>query len=197
MGPLEQVKDWQTSGCDGIYRFLSKVWRLFVDDRTGETRAFGSSSRAVRKALHVAIDEATQGIEGLKFNTPISKMMEFVNTAKNETPSREDAEAFVLILSPYAPHLCEELWKRFGHTESLATAAWPSFDPSALVEDSVTYAVQVMGKLRGTVEMPKTAGKDDVLAAARAEPKVARFLEGKTIRKEIFVPGRLVNFVAT
>ena len=197
MGPLEQVKDWQTSGCDGIYRFLSKVWRLFVDDRTGETRAFGSSSRAVRKALHVAIDEATQGIEGLKFNTPISKMMEFVNTAKNETPSREDAEAFVLILSPYAPHLCEELWMRFGHTESLATAAWPSFDPSALVEDSVTYAVQVMGKLRGTVEMPKAAGKDDVLAAARAEPKVARFLEGKTIRKEIFVPGRLVNFVAT
>ena len=197
MGPLEQVKDWQTSGCDGIFRFLSRAWRLFVDEDTGETRAFGETSKEVRKALHVAIKETTDGIEQLKFNTPVSKMMEFVNAAKGKVPAREDAEAFVKILGVYAPHLGEELWQRFGNEESLAEAAWPVFDPSALVEDSVKYAVQVMGKVRGTLEVSKAAGKDEVLAAARDLPNVARFLEGKTIRKEIFVPGRLVNFVAT
>ena len=197
MGPLEQVKDWQTSGCDGIFRFLSRAWRLFVDEDSGETRAFGETSKEVRKALHVAIKETTDGVEQLKFNTPVSKMMEFVNTARGKVPARADAEAFVKILSVYAPHLGEELWQRFGNEGSLSDAPWPEFDPSALVEDSATYAVQVMGKVRGTLEISKAAGKDEVLAAARELPNVARFLEGKTIRKEIFVPGRLVNFVAT
>ena len=197
MGPLEQVKDWQTSGCDGIFRFLSRAWRLFVDRDTGETRAFGdTTSKEVRKALHVAIKETTEGIEQLKFNTPVSKMMELVNTCKGEVPARADAEAFVKILSVYAPHLGEELWRRLGHTTSLSEAPWPEFDPSALVEDSVTYAVQVMGKVRGTLEIDRGASKAEVLAAAKAVPNVARFLEGKTMRKEVFVPGRLVNFVA-
>ena len=198
MGPLEQVKPWQTSGCDGIYRFLGKVWRLFVDDQTGETRALSAETpRDVRRALHVAIQETTEGIESLKFNTPISKMMELVNAAKGTPMARADAEAFVQILSPYAPHLGEELWRRLGHEDSIAYAPWPAVDADALKEDSVTYAVQVMGKLRGTVDMPVGASKDAVLAAAKADPNVARFLEGKTLRKEVFVPGRLVNFVAT
>ena len=197
MGPLEATKPWQSSGCDGIFRFLSKVWRTLVDEETGEIKLGADTPRPVRKALHVAIQETTEGLEGLKFNTPISKMMEFVNAAKGEAPARADVEDFVKILSPYAPHLGEELWRRLGHEDSIATAPWPAVDPSALVEDSKTYAVQVMGKLRGTIDVPADAGKDAVLAAARSEPNVARFLEGKTIRKEIFVPGRLVNFVAT
>ncbi|MEC7948507.1 MAG: leucine--tRNA ligase [Myxococcota bacterium] len=197
MGPLEQVKDWQTSGCDGIFRFLSRAWRLFVDEDSGDTRPFGTSSRPVKKALHVAIKEATDGIEQLKFNTPVSKMMEFVNAAKGRVPDREDSEAFVKVLSVYAPHLGEELWRRFGNSGSISDAPWPAFDPSALMEDSVTYAVQVMGKVRGTLDIARDAGREDVLVAAQALPNVARFLEGKTIRKKVFVPGRLVNFVAT
>jgi leucyl-tRNA synthetase len=196
MGPLEQVKPWQTSGCEGIYRFLGKVWRLFVDPETGENRSFGETTPAVRKALHQAIKTTTEGIESLKFNTPVSKMMEFVNATKNQLPSREEAEAFLLILSPYAPHLAEELWNRIGHTDTLAYASWPAFDPSALVEATMTIAVQVMGKVRGTLTLPRDASKDDVLAAARTESNVVRHLEGKTIRREIYVPGRLVNFVA-
>ncbi len=196
MGPLEQVKPWQTSGCEGVYRFLGKVWRLFVDRDTGELKPFGETSREVAKALHVAIKETTEGVEALKFNTPISKMMEFVNATKGELPCREDAEAFLLVLSPYAPHLCEELWERIGHKETLAYEAWPVFDPAALVDDTITIAVQVMGKLRSTIQVARDASREQILELARTDEKVARHLEGKTMRKEVYVPGRLVNFVA-
>ena len=196
MGPLEQVKPWQTSGCDGILRFLGKVWRLFVDDRTGELKPFGQTSKEVHKALHVAIKETTEGIEQLKLNTPVAKMMEFVNACSGKTPSRETSEAFVLILSTYAPHLAEELWQRFGHEQTLSFESWPAFDPSALVDNEVEIVVQVMGKKRGAITVARDASKEDILAAAKAEPNVAKHLDGKTIRKEIVVPGRLVNFVA-
>tara|TARA_B100000530_G_scaffold323678_1_gene259730 strand:- start:203 stop:1243 length:1041 start_codon:yes stop_codon:yes gene_type:complete len=196
MGPLEQVKPWQTSGCEGVYRFLGRVWRLFIDQDTGKIKPYGESKPELRRALHLAIKETTEGIASLKFNTPVSKMMEFVNTAGGSLPSRDEAEAFVLILSPYAPHLAEELWSRMGNPETLAEASWPSFDASALVQDTVEIAIQVMGKLRGTIAVSKDADKDEVLAQAKANSNVARHLEGKTIIKEIFVPGRLVNFVA-
>ena len=196
MGPLEQVKPWQTSGCEGVYRFLGRVWRLFIDLDTGAVKPYGQSKPELRRALHVAIKETTEGIAALKFNTPVSKMMEFVNAAGGTLPSREGAEDFVLILSPYAPHLAEELWARMGHTETLAEAQWPEFDESALVQDTVEIAIQVMGKLRGTIAVSKDADKDDVIALAKANSNVARHLEGKTIIKEVFVPGRLVNFVA-
>ncbi|MCB9682621.1 MAG: leucine--tRNA ligase [Alphaproteobacteria bacterium] len=195
MGPLEQVKPWQTSGCEGVYRFLGRVWRLFVDGDTGAVKPFGATSREVRKALHAAIKETTEGIEALKFNTPVSKMMELVNACGGELPSRADAETFLLILSPYAPHLAEELWARIGHDHTLADERWPAWDPAALIDDTVTIAVQVMGKVRGTIEVARDADAATVLAAAKAEPNVARHLEGTTIRKEIVVPGRLVNFV--
>ncbi|NOY27607.1 MAG: leucine--tRNA ligase [Oligoflexia bacterium] len=197
MGPLEQVKPWQTSGCDGVHRFLSRVWRLFVDEDSDQTRPFGTTSKAMRKALHLAIKETTDGIDQLKFNTPVAKMMELVNVAKGQVPARQDAEAFVLILSPYAPHLAEELWHRFGHEASLATEPWPTFDPTALVDETMTIVVQVMGKKRAVLEIDRAASKDQILTAAKADPAVMRFIEGKTIRKEIYVPGKLVNLVAT
>lgn len=194
MGPLEQTKIWNTNGCEGVHRFLSRVWRLFVDTDTGELNPFADETpREARKALHTAIKEATEGIEELRVNTPIAKMMELVNTCGGAQMSRQDAEAFVLVLSPYAPHLAEELWSRIGHEESLSHAAWPAWDPEALVEATITIAVQVQGKLRGTVDVDREASKDTILAAAKAE--VASHLEGVTIRKEIVVPGRLVNFV--
>ncbi len=196
MGPLEQVKPWQTSGCEGVARFLARVWRLLIDEHTGECRTSEVTEDKALKALHLAIKETTDGIEQLKFNTPVSRMMEFVNASSGTPPCREDAISFIKILSPYAPHLAEELWHRLGCTEPLLTAQWPTFDPSVLIEDTIEMVVQVMGKVRGKVEVPADADKDAVFAAAKSVPNVARHLEGKTIRKEIYVPGRLVNFVA-
>ncbi len=194
MGPLEQVKPWQTSGCEGVHRFLSRTWRLFVDE-DGHLKPFGETTPEVRRALHVAVKETTEGIEQLKLNTPVSKMMELVNACKGQLPAKDDCEKFLLILSTYAPHLAEELWEKLGHSKTLAYEPWPAFDPSALVADVVTVAVQVNGKLRGKIDVPQGASKDDVLAMAKADPNVARWLEGVTLRREIYVEGRLVNLV--
>ena len=205
MGPLADSKPWNPKDVPGVHRFLQRVWRLCVPEfvEKGRVHAWLTSDRAgdaaLEKQLHRTIHKVTGDIDRMAFNTAIAAMMIFVNEAtKNlEQLSRGQLLRFVQLLQPFAPHLGEELWRRLGHEDSIATAPWPAVDPSALVEDSKTYAVQVMGKLRGTIDVPADAGKDAVLAAARSEPNVARFLEGKTIRKEIFVPGRLVNFVAT
>lgn len=196
MGPLEQTKPWQTSGCDGIYRFLARVWRMLVDEDTGEVRLVDESSPEARRALHVAVKEATEGIEQLKLNTPISKMMELVNVASQQGLARPEAEILVKILSPWAPHIAEALWAKLGHADSLSLEPWPEVDASALERDEVTLAVQVMGKRRGEITVPKDADEAAIIEAARAEDNVARHLEGKTIRKTIVVAGRLVNFVA-
>lgn len=195
MGPLEQVKPWQTSGVQGVYRFLERVWRLFVNEETGETRVGTSISTDARRALHVAIKETTEGIEALRLNTPIAKMMELVNACKGEPLPRAEAESFLLILHPFAPHVAEELWARLGHTASIYGHPWPQWDPAALAVDEVPIAVQVLGKLRGTFLAAPNASNADLLAGAKAVENVARHLEGKTIVKEIVVPGKLVNFV--
>jgi leucyl-tRNA synthetase len=195
MGPLEQVKPWQTSGCEGIHRFLSRVWRLFVDEETDSIRPFGQASAEARLALHRAIKETTSGVEELRFNTPVSRMMEFVNATRGQTPSSEEALAFVRVLSPYAPHLAEELWYRFGQEGLVADAEWPAWDPAALETQTVTIAVQVQGKLRGDIQVPRDMDKDALLTLARANENVARHLEGMVVVKEIVVPGRLINFV--
>ncbi|MCB9759838.1 MAG: leucine--tRNA ligase [Alphaproteobacteria bacterium] len=199
MGPLEATKSWSAQDMQGIQRFLTRSWRLVVDEETGGLNpAIGDDegSPAFRKALHTAIKETTEGIEALRFNTPISRMMELLNVAHKETTlPREGVSAYVRILSTFAPHLGEELWARLGHTTSISEAPWPAWDEAALVEDTVTIAIQVGGKRRGQVDVPRDASKEAVLAAARALPNVERFLEGMTVVKEIVVPGRLVNFV--
>jgi leucyl-tRNA synthetase len=135
-------------------------------------------------------------IEGLRFNTAIAAMMEFTNAAfKWENVPREVMRPFVQVLAPFAPHLAEEAWRALGGEDTLAYEPWPDYDEALLVADEVELAVQVNGKLRGSVTVPKDAGKDDVLALARTHENVARFLEGATVRKEVVVPGRLVNFV--
>ena len=194
MGPLDQVKPWQSSGCKGIRGFLQKVWKLFVDAK-GAPRAFGNEQKAIKKALHIAIQDANQGFAALKFNTPISKMMEFVNAAKNNTPDKQTSEDFIKILSPYAPHLCEEIWSLWGHAETLAYESWPIFDASALVEDTIQMVVMIQGKLRARLDVSATASKEEILALAKQHENVVSRLEGKTIVKEIFVPKKLVNFV--
>lgn len=199
MGPLEQTKPWNTRSVDGVHRFLARAYRLVVDGDAGALAASvvdAEPTREQQRVLHTAIQKVTEDVEALRFNTAIAAMMEFVNAAnKWEHVPRSTAETFVLLLAPFAPHLAEELWRALGHDQSLTYAPWPEHDPQLLKEDTVEIAVQVNGKLRGTVAVDADAGKDAMLAAARAEPNVARYLEEGTVRKEIAVPGRLVNFV--
>lgn len=197
MGPLEAVKPWKTSGVDGVRRFLDRLWRLVVDEETDDCLASATRiTEDTRRALHRTIKKVTEDIEGLRFNTAIAAMMELVNLlTKNEERGREVLQPLVQLVAPFAPHIAEELWQRLGHTRTLAYEPWPSYDEALTVAATVTYAVQVNGKVRGQVELPADVGREDALAAARGDDNVARHLEGKTVRKEVFVPGRLVNFV--
>ena len=147
------------------------------------------------KALHLAIKETTQGIESLKFNTPISKMMEFVNACKGQPPTQESAKAFLQLLSPYAPHLAEELWLLLGFTEDINTCSWPVWDEAVFVEDEITVVVQIKGKVRGRIKVSASASKDEVLAIAKAEESVQQWIVGKEIKKEGYIPGKLVFLV--
>ncbi|MCB9783587.1 MAG: leucine--tRNA ligase [Candidatus Omnitrophica bacterium] len=198
MGPLERDKPWTDEGVQGVYRFLKRVYALFLD-RDGnlvEKIVEGEGDPEAKKVLHGAIKAVTEDVEGLQFNTAISRMMEFVNAAtKAEKVGREEMERFVLILAPFAPHLAEEMWELLGHAESLSHQPWPDYDESLLVEDTITIPVQVQGKLRDNIEVAKDAGKDEILAAAKASEKIQRHIDGKTIVKEIYVPGRMVNLV--
>ncbi len=208
MGPLEQVKPWSMRGVEGVHRFLNRVWRLLVES-TPEGEGFdpvdaplrsavvdAEPSREQLRALHQTIDKVTADIDGLRFNTAIAAMMEFVNAANkwSEVPLPV-ARDFVLILSPFAPHLAEELWRKLGASESLAYVEWPSVIDEYLEEDEVEIAVQVNGKVRGSVRVAPDAAKEDVLAAARADDNVSRYLMNGDIHREIYVPGRIVNFV--
>lgn len=200
MGPLEQVKPWQMSGVEGVYRFLARVWRLFIDEDTGALNASISKDapvdEEVLRSLHLAIKSVTEGIESLRFNTPISRMMEFVKIAlpRDSLPT-EMMKDFLLILSPYAPHLAEELYERMGYTDALAFQPWPKWDQSALETKTIEIAVQVQGKRRGSIHVSKDTAKEELLRLAKAEPNILRHLEGMDIVKEIVVPGRLINLV--
>jgi leucyl-tRNA synthetase len=197
MGPLEQDKPWSTSDVDGVHRFLNRIWRLLVDEESGEPSVVDAEADAdQRRVLHRTIKKVTEDIEGLDFNTAIAAMMEFVNAAnKWDAVPREIAEPFVLILSPFAPHLSEELWRRLGHDESLAYEDWPAYDEELIKKDVIEMPVQVNGTVRGTIEVGAEAEEEEVLAQAKAEENVARYLENGTVQREIYVPGRIVNFV--
>ncbi len=198
MGPLTATKPWQTSGIVGCHRFLSRVWRLLLDDN-GTTSKIQDTvdSPELTKSLHKTIKKVGDDIEAMSFNTAISAMMEFTNVCYKEGKvSRKAASALVLLLAPFAPHAAEELWARLGHKKTLAYEPWPSFDPALTVDDTVTISIQVNGKLRGTLEVAKTAKQEEIMNLARVLDTVQRQVEGKTIRKEIYVPGKIVNFVA-
>ena len=200
MGPLEQVKPWNTRGVEGTYRFLNRVWRMLADSRNGSrlknTVRDCEPSDEQSRTLHRTIAKVTEDIEGLRFNTAIAALMEFTNTASRwETLPRDVARQFTLILAPLAPHLAEELWQRLGHDTSLAYAAWPEAQEEFLRSDTVEVSVQVNGKMRGRVAVPVEATEAEVLAIARADENVARHLGDKPVRRSIYVPGRIVNFV--
>ncbi len=201
MGPLEATKPWNTTGVNGVRGFLDRVWRMIVADRS-ETMELNPAVQSVaptpeqNRVLHKTIAAVTRDLERLDFNTAIARMMEFTNFfTKAELRPRSVMERFVLILSPFAPHLAEELWQLLGHDRTLAYEPWPAADPEWLREDTVEVPVQINGKLRGKVLAPAGADKEALESLARADAKVAELLGGKTVVKVIVVPGRLVNFV--
>jgi leucyl-tRNA synthetase len=150
----------------------------------------------IEQALHKLIKKVGEDIEAMKFNTAIAAMMEFVNQVfKTGQISRDQAGRFVQILAPFAPHIAEQLWQQLGHDESLACAPWPEYDEQQLAAETVEMVVQVNGKVRGRIEVSPQAGQEEAIQAARADAQIAENLEGKTVVKEIVVPGRLVNFV--
>ncbi|WBB94987.1 leucine--tRNA ligase [Solwaraspora sp. WMMA2080] len=195
MGPLEVSRPWETRAVVGSYRFLQRVWRALVDEHTGASRVTDApAADEVRRLTHRIVDGVRADMDGLRFNTAIAKLIELTNalTRLPATP-REAAEPLVLMLAPFAPHVAEELWQRLGHTGSLTYADFPSADPALLRAASVIYPVQVAGKVRGRVEVPAEAAEDEVRAAALAA--VAEHLAGRTPRKVIVVPGRMVSVV--
>ncbi|MFH0879241.1 MAG: class I tRNA ligase family protein, partial [Lentisphaerota bacterium] len=199
MGPLEQVKPWSMHGVEGVYRFLNRVWRLMMTEDGASVLPVvreGEATPQQLRDLHATIKKVTEDIESMAFNTAISTLMIFLNQAQGwESLPRSVMEKFVLLLSPFAPHLAEELWEKLGHSKSMAYEPWPEVDPQYLIKDTLELAVQVNGKVRGRVSVPSGATQESVLAAARQDPSVASYLAGKAVKKEIYVPGRLVSFV--
>ena len=195
MGPLQAVKPWSTKGVEGVFRFLKRANRFVTETPIVERPL----SAAEAKSLNAMIKKVGEDLETLSFNTGISAMMVFINEAEGFAKAggvpREYLEKFVLCLSPFAPHLGEELWSFLGHPNTLAYEPWPSYDAKALVENEIEIPVQVLGKLRGRVTIPADATPAQMEEAAKANADVAKFLEGKTIVKVIAVPKRMVNFV--
>jgi len=195
LGPLEAMKPWNTKGIEGIARFLRRVWALATDSSRlidGEEQDPGHL-----RELHATIKKVTEDYEALSFNTAISQMMICQKQlSAGGQVARASVEAFLRLLAPLAPHLCEELWQRLGHSGSIVEGGWPECDESKLVADTVKLIFQVNGKYRGDAELPADHSKEDALAAARSHERVRSFIEGKTIKKEIYVPGKIVNLVA-
>ncbi len=197
MGPLDRDVVWTEEGIEGVYRFLGRVWRLFVKDN-GLNPAIVDEAPTddMNRLLHRTIAKVTEEIEELRFNTAIAKMMEFTNDAyKMDTLSKAAMEDFVKLLSPFAPHIGEELWRLLGHSETVAYVAWPDFDEQWLTESLIPIAVQINGKRRTEVKVPAGAEEKEVLEIVKQDEKVQSYLEKGNLKKEIYVPGRLVNFV--
>jgi leucyl-tRNA synthetase len=199
LGPLDRDKPWNTKGIEGVRRFLDRVWRLYCDNETDELLPSVQDvapDEASLRVLHRCIADVTERTEQLLFNTAISAMMVFVNEMnQQEVRPRAVLEQFVLMLAPYAPHLAEELWRKLGHEGTLTYAAWPALDEQYLVEDLVTYVVQVNGKVRDQLSMPAGSDEATVREAALASEKVQKWLQGKEIRKIIFVQDKILGIV--
>ena len=192
MGPLTESKPWATQGFIGVYRFLDRVWRISTEKKIEDVEI----PMDLNKTLHKTIRKVTEDTATLNFNTAISQMMVLVNEMNRlEVVPRKVIETLALLLSPYTPHLAEELWSMMGHEPSVANQSWPTYDEELCREDTMEMVVQINGKLRSRIMMPKSASKDEMIAAAKADEKSKVWLDGKTIVKEIAIPGKLVNFV--
>jgi leucyl-tRNA synthetase len=191
LGPYEEGGDFRDKGISGVKRFLDRLWKSVHDAEPGT-----SPDPEVQRKLHQTIRKVGDDIARLSYNTAIAAMMEYMNTmrAGERTPRVDEVRPLVQLVSPFAPHVAEELWSVLGNTTSVFESAWPSYDPALVVEDRITMAVQVNGKTRGTISVSRTATQDDALAAAMADPSIAKFITG-TPKRIIFVAGRLINII--
>ncbi len=201
MGPLEATKPWSMAGVSGVRNFLDRVWRLVVDERAEEL-VLNASVKDVapteeqNRTLHKTIKQVTSDLTKMEFNTTIARMMEFTNFfTKQSVRPKSVLEKFILLLSPLAPHIAEELWQLLGNKSTLACEPWPTFDDALTKDAEIEIPVQVLGKLRGKVTVPAGSDQATIVAAAQADAKVAEWLAGKEITKTIYVPGKLVNFL--
>ncbi|MCB9786948.1 MAG: leucine--tRNA ligase [Deltaproteobacteria bacterium] len=193
MGPLEAVKPWATKDIVGISRFLDRVWKVALKPLVDE-----DGDEELRRVVHRTIRKVTEDIDGMRFNTAIAQLMVLTNELmKQAEVPRSALEALVLCLHPFAPHIAEEIWHAQGHEGSVAHAAWPGFDPALCEDDEVEVVIQVNGKVRGRFAAAKDASKADLEARAMADERLQRWVEGKTVRKVIVVPGKLVNVVVS
>ncbi|XP_020251758.1 leucine--tRNA ligase, chloroplastic/mitochondrial isoform X2 [Asparagus officinalis] len=203
MGPLRDSKTWSTGGIEGVHRFLSRTWRLIVGSplpdgsyRDGTVVTNDEPTFEQLRALHRCIEKVTEEIQETRFNTGISAMMEFINAAyKWKKHPKSIMEEFVLLLSPYAPHMAEELWFRLGHSSSLAYENFPEAKSEYLKDSNIVLPVQINGKTRGTVLVDEASSEDDAFELASQDEKLSKYLIGKTIRKRIYVPGRILNVI--
>lgn len=192
LGPLQKVKPWSTKNIDGVYRFLNRIWRSFVHEPKIADRPMNDVELRI---VHQTLFKVGNDIENLEMNTAISQMMICHNTLTEQTDiSKQAAEYLLQMLSPFAPHMCEEIWEIFGHRSSILESTWPKVDEAYLIEDQVDFAVQVNGKLRGTVRTSPTSDQATVRKLAFENPKISSYLQGQIV-KEIFVPKKLYNFV--
>jgi leucyl-tRNA synthetase len=199
LGPLEAMKPWNPRGIEGVHRFLQKIWRECVDQEgqpNPKITATAVDEDDLLRLLHETIRKVGEDIANLRYNTAVSQMMIFANRLqKTTTVNRQSVLAFLKLLAPFAPHIAEELWSRLGESGSIGLAAWPSYDASRLVTNEIKLVFQVNGKHRGDQLLPKEISQNDAMEAAMKHDKVAAQLEGKTIRRVIFVPGKILNIV--
>ncbi len=208
MGPLETTKPWSMQGVEGISRFLNRAWRMIIDEPaeemqlnsrvTLEDNPKAQPSQEQLRVLHRTIQAVTEDMENLRFNTAISRMMEFVNYfTAHEVRPRAFMDDFVRMLSPMAPHIAEELWEVLGHKDSLAYASWPTFDAEYLQEEIIEIPIQVNGKLRGKIRVAVDAKNDELKQAALSDPKVRKYIDGKAVKNVIIVTKKLINIVTS
>jgi leucyl-tRNA synthetase len=202
IGPLSATGPWQTSGIDGIYRFLNKLWRLVIDGHTGQinkkiTDASETTAPDLLKLLHKTIKEVTEDIESIdKMNTAVSKMMVFVNAAlRAQTVPTVIVKDFLRLLAPFAPHITEELWEKLGENELIAHASWPTYDPTLIVEEKISIPIQINGKFRTTIDTQAGLDKKELEKVALNHDSVKKLVAGKRIVRVIIVPGQIVNIL--
>jgi leucyl-tRNA synthetase len=195
LGPLEQAKPWNTAGITGVFGFLKKLWRLYFDDH-GLIVNSNPASKEALKSLHKTIKKVQDDIEGFSFNTSVSQFMICVNelTALN-CHERSILEPLAITISPYAPHLAEELWSKLGHQGSISEVAFPTFHPEHLIESSKEYPVSFNGKTRFMIELPLDLTKEQIEEIILKDERTLRQLEGRTPNKVIIVPGKIINLV--
>ena len=195
LGPLEQYKPWNTAGITGVHNFLKKLWKLYVDDN-GLKVSDQAATKDALKTLHKTIKKVQEDIENFSFNTSVSTFMIAVNELTAQKFSSKDVlEPLLVLLSPYAPHIAEELWNQLGNSESISTAEFPEFDASHLVESSKNYPISFNGKMRFTLELPMDMSKEDIEKTVLAHEKTKEQLGDRTPKKVIVVPGKIVNIV--